>query len=317
MSVFHSALRLAGQVFGRKRLNILIYHQVFEQRNIMRPSEPTAVEFDWQMRLLSRYFTPLSLTEAIAALANDSLPCNGVCVTFDDGYLNNLTVAQPILAKYDIPATVYVATGFSGGTNMFNDRLLDLIGDEHYCTFNLSSVGLGKVSVDSVSHRITLAHQLIMKLKYLHFDDRLAKVDEIYRDNNATEYPAHMMTLSEVKTLQQKGIEIGAHTHDHPILKTLSHAFQNEQLIQSKALLEHNLGTPINHFAYPNGKLNDDYSVDTVGLVKEAGFASAVSTHWGISNAQSDLYQLKRFTPWDNSELKFHLRLRLNQLGLM
>ena len=317
VSVSHKLLALAGKTFGRNRLNILIYHQVFAERDTMRPSEPTAAEFDWQMKLIGEYYTPLSLDEALKGLDSNSLPNNAICVTFDDGYLNNLTVAEPILAKYNIPATIYVATAFSDGVNMFNDRILDLIEDEKFSDFDLTSVELGRVEVSDSASRIALAHRLIGKLKYLHFDDRMTRVDQIYQDNNASEYPARMMSVKDIKSLAETGVEIGAHTRDHPILRTLTLDAQQQQLMDAKQTLENIVNEPIKHFAYPNGKLNDDYSTETVELVKSVGFASAVSTHWGVSDSTSDQYQLKRFTPWDSSELKFHLRLRLNQLGFI
>ena len=36
-----------------------------------------------------------------------------VCVTFDDGYRDNLQFAYPVLKKYEVPFTIYVATSFA------------------------------------------------------------------------------------------------------------------------------------------------------------------------------------------------------------
>ncbi|REL31128.1 polysaccharide deacetylase family protein [Thalassotalea euphylliae] len=314
MALTHQLLAWLGKVFGKKKLNILIYHQVVAQHDVMRPSEPAAKVFDWQMQLVAKYCTPMSLSDAIQALKSDALPANAICVTFDDGYLNNLTVAEPILRKHGVPATVYVATGYSSGSNMFNDRILDLIGDTKRSQFNLSAVGLGEQVVDSNTSRIRLAHKVIGKVKYLHFHQRNEVVDQVYADNKADEKPHRMMTPAQIQELAHKGVEIGAHTQDHPILKSLDVAEQVQQIKVSKQTLEAMLGRPIRHFAYPNGKLNDDYSDDTVGIIEDLGFETAVSTHWGISTKSSDFFQMKRFTPWDTSPIKFHLRMMLNQL---
>lgn len=314
MDFSHRIFQLIGKCLARKRLSILIYHQVLAEFDPMRPSEPTVESFEWQMRLLNKFFTPLSLTQALEAIEKDTLPANAVCVTFDDGYINNLTVAQPILAKYQIPATVYVATGFSDGSNMFNDRILDLIGDEAFQSFDLSDIGLSAEKVSSIEGRLHLAHKVIGKVKYLPFKDRAEKVDTIYQTNNADEYARRMMDVEQIKKLSRTGIDIGAHTHDHPILASLPPEEQHAQLLNSKHLLENIVEQPVSHFAYPNGKLNDDYSNKTVQLVKQAKFASAVTTHWGISTKESDTYQLKRFTPWDTNSFKFHMRLMLNQI---
>ncbi len=314
MPLLHHLLRLLGHYFGKNKLNILFYHQVVSKQDVMRPDEPTAAMFRWQMRLIHKYFTPISITDAVKALEHGNLPDNAICVTFDDGYLNNLTVAQPILSEFNIPATVYIATAFTNEDNMFNDRIIDLIGDTSYSKYDFSSLELGIVNVTDVQSRITLYGQVIAKVKYLHYSAREKAVDLLYLDNRASEYCRRMMNIDEIEQLAGCGVDIGAHTVNHPILRTLTSAVQNEQICESKSALEAIIGRPVVNFAYPNGKLNDDYSEDTVSLVNNAGFTSAVSTHKGVSDAKTDKYQLRRFTPWDKTPLKFHLRLLLAML---
>ena len=63
---------------GEARLSTLIFHRVVPERDAMRPGEPTAAEFDWQMRLLREHFHPLSLEEAVTRLAEGALPRRAV-----------------------------------------------------------------------------------------------------------------------------------------------------------------------------------------------------------------------------------------------
>ncbi len=304
-------LSFGGRLLGRGKLSILIYHQVLAEFDPMRPTEPTAAAFEWQMQLLARYFTPLSLTEAVEHLKNNTLPANAVCVTFDDGYLNNLTVAQPILAKYNIPATVYVATAFSQGNNMWNDRIIDLCGDPKRTELNTTQ---GTTMLHDWPSRLAAAQQLLKQLKYLPVAERLQAVDQLYQLNNATEYAAKMMTPIQVQQLAATGVTIGAHTHNHPILKSLDAKAQQQEILQSKTLLEQLLQQKVEHFAYPNGVAGRDFDEIAVNWVQQAGFTSAVVTDWGYSTASTPLLKLKRFTPWDNQPLKFHLRLLKNYL---
>lgn len=304
--MLHAFLKVAGQLLGRGKLSILIYHQVVATRDPMRPSEPTAAEFDWQMQLLARYFTPLSLDEAVQRLTHGTLPANAVCVTFDDGYLNNLTVAAPILAKYQIPATVYVATAFRHGDNMWNDRIQDLCADPNRLVLKTSE---GDIALGDWPSRIAAAQQLLKKLKYLAVAERLQAVDELYRLNQADEYTPRMMNDSQLQQLAALGVTIGAHTHNHPILKSLDAKAQQVEIEQSKMLLEQILQQPIAHFAYPNGVEGRDFDDVAVQWVAAAGFKSAVMTNWGYSTAATSPLRLKRFTPWDQHPLKFHLRL--------
>jgi peptidoglycan/xylan/chitin deacetylase (PgdA/CDA1 family) len=304
--MLHRLIRLTGSLLSKNKLSILIYHQVLAQPDPMRPGEPTAAVFDWQMHLLNRYFTPLSLNDALHHLKHNTLPANAVCVTFDDGYLNNLTVAQPILAKYGIPATVYVATAFTQGINMWNDRLIHLFANPKTQQLQLDA---DVVPLGNWPDRRSKAAYWLKKLKYLPISQRLEKIAQFYLQNNAVEQAPLMMTAAQIKQLSDCGITIGAHTVNHPILKVMSEAEQREEITQSKQQLESWLAQPVQHFAYPNGAEGIDFDDTAVDIVQQSGFASAVVTNWGVSTAATSPLKLKRFTPWDKTALRFHLRL--------
>lgn len=305
------ALSLTGRLLGRGKLSILIYHQVMATLDPMRPQEPTADTFDWQMRLLSKHFLPLPLHEALKRLSTGTLPPNAVCVTFDDGYLNNLTVALPILQRHAIPATVYVATAYSEGRNMWNDRLYHLFSDPT----RKRLLYAGKpIDFDSWDERISQVATLIAELKYLTPQERDRIIDDLYQENEAKEEAPRMMSPTQVKALSEAGVEIGAHTHRHPILLRISEEEQKQELQQSKSLLEQWTEKPVRHLAYPNGKYGIDFDEHAMNAAKHLGFESAVSTDWGISRGDVNQFRLPRFTPWDQSSLRFQTRLHLNQI---
>ncbi len=83
---------------------------------------------------------------------------------------------------------------------------------------------------------------------------------------------------------------IAAHTVDHSNLPTLSPAQQQFEISQSKTEIEQQLGHSIHHFAYPYGS----YNVETINLVQQAGFSTAVTTLPGILQTNSLLYTLHR-----------------------
>jgi peptidoglycan/xylan/chitin deacetylase (PgdA/CDA1 family) len=311
----HWLLKRTGQIVGRNKLSILIYHQVVKDTDPMRPDNTPADEFRWHMKLLRDYFNPISLAKAAQHLRNRDLPANSVCVTFDDGYLNNLEVAQPILEAFSIPATVFVATGFCNGTNMWNDRLIDLIGDPQMTTVHLNALGMGSVKLSSWESRGKLVDTIIPGLKYQEYCKREKIIDALYLENSAREAARKMMSQDEIALLAQKGVDIGAHTVDHPILKSLAAEEQRRQIAESKQLLEKLTGFPVTGFAYPNGKPGSDYDATTIQLVKETGFEYAVSTTWGISTPNTNRYELNRFTPWDKNPGKFHLRMLRGTMG--
>ena len=57
-------------------------------------------------------FETVKLSSLVSKLKNNECLSNTVCLTFDDGYADNYKKAFPVLKKYNIPATVFVATSF-------------------------------------------------------------------------------------------------------------------------------------------------------------------------------------------------------------
>ena len=102
---------------------------------------------------------------------------------------------------------------------------------------------------------------------------------------------------------------------NHPILKVLPEEQQQQEISRSKQQLEEWLGQSVQHFAYPNGVQGVDFDDTTTEIVIRSGFASAVVTNWGVSDANTPPHLLKRFTPWDKTAARFHLRLVKNMVS--
>jgi peptidoglycan/xylan/chitin deacetylase (PgdA/CDA1 family) len=309
---------LSSVVGGRGpecKLQILIYHRVLNERDALQPSEPTAAEFNWQMELLARHFNPLPLADALDRMQRGNLPPRAVCVTFDDGYRDNLTLALPILDRHGVPATVFVATGFLGGGIMFNDAVLECLRQYPGATLDLSAIGLdADYPLQDTGSRRASFRRLIGQLKYLPAAERDAQVERLVAHTGAALPTDLMMTPEEVAALHRSGVEIGAHTVHHPILLNLEEAQAREEIAQSRAYLQDLLDAPVRVFAYPNGVPGRDYSERDARLVKQLGFAGAVSTASGHSTGSTSPYELRRFTPWDSTPTRFHLRLLRNYL---
>lgn len=300
----------------RQRLTILIYHRVLSERDVLRPGEPDVAEFDWQMELVARAFNVLPLREAIGRLAGGRLPPRAAAVTFDDGYADNLLLALPILRERGVPATVFVATGFLNGGCMFNDAVIEAVRCLPSGPIDLSALEItpkaAPASIVDESDRRALIDALLPYFKHASLErraDLLARV-EAWSPGSC---PADLMMSDEqVRELHSAGVEIGAHTVNHPILRELSPADAQAEIAQSKQYLEGLIGTPVTLFAYPNGRRGEDYDETHVEQVRNLRFAGAVSTHAGAAGAGSDPYQLPRFTPWDRTPGRFAARLALN-----
>jgi peptidoglycan/xylan/chitin deacetylase (PgdA/CDA1 family) len=121
-----------------------------------------------------------------------------------------------------------------------------------------------------------------------------------------------MMSSAQVRGLAAAGFEIGGHTVNHPILARLDDSDAKREIAEGRDRLEAITGTRIRLFAYPNGRPNEDYSRQSVELVRAAGFDGAVSTSRGAARAGSDPFQIPRFTPWQLQPWRFAVQMASN-----
>lgn len=285
-----------------QRLTILIYHRVLAVHDPMRPGEIDAKLFEQQMQFLARHFNVLPLRDAASQLKLCMLPRRACCITFDDGYADNLTVALPILEKYRLPVTVFVATGYLDGGRMFNDSVIDAIANSPKPLLDLEPIGLDRYPLTTIDQKRSSIATILEKLKYQPPDQRSANIVHLVGLSDCGPLPNDiMLTSQQVGELAHRGVEIGGHTVSHTILTTLDDEAAEREISTGKQKLESLTGKPVTTFAYPNGRPHRDYESRHVAMVRKLGFEVAVSTSHGVANAQSDIYQLPRFVPWGRS----------------
>lgn len=101
-----------------ERLPILMYHRVHPEGSPAR-YQVTPEAFEDQLRYLhDAGFYSVKLEDWRTAIATKSpLPGRAVLITFDDGYLDFLIYAWPLLKHYGFSATVFLVTDQIGQTN--------------------------------------------------------------------------------------------------------------------------------------------------------------------------------------------------------
>lgn len=107
---------------------VLMYHSVC--RNAGRDLFNLHVDperFEAQIATLAATYQIVSLTEIGRDIGAGSLRPNTLAVTFDDGYANNLSIAAPVLQKFNVPATLFICTGFLGRDAFWWDQLVNII----------------------------------------------------------------------------------------------------------------------------------------------------------------------------------------------
>lgn len=270
----------------------LMYHRVCddEHANVASGSDflpnreliVSAGAFDQQMAFLAQNYHCLSLPDALHRLKAGRLPERSAVVTFDDGYLDNLTLALPILRKHNVPATIYVATGL-----IEHASVLWWYELEHLVTLQSSL---------SIRWRQRNMHFSMADLA----EKRLAyqKLNRLFKDMSPSEQNDFMSALrgdcqirfnyaSLVLRRHQLCelaadplITIGAHTHHHLVLSRLPDIRLRHEISRSRELLEEWLERPIKHLAYPFGGNQQACKREFVAA-RELGFKSAVTTRLG------------------------------------
>jgi peptidoglycan/xylan/chitin deacetylase (PgdA/CDA1 family) len=300
----------------------------------------TPEHFAEHLEALRKHFFPIPLQQLVQALQNGKIPRRSVVVTFDDGYADNLHNAKLLLERYDIPATVFVTTGYFGYPREFwwdeLERVVlqpGMLPETLYLSINGSAhewkLGAAvhydedacwrhrdwRAWEDAPTPRHSLYYSLWQLLRPLPEDERLKTLDELLTWANADPEgrPTHRtLSLEEVSILGQgELVDVGAHTVTHPMLSTLPAALQRDEIQQSKASLERILGHSVTSFAYPYG----DFTVETVVKVRETGFACACSTLANVVERDTERFQLPRIPvqDWDGEEFAKHVSMWLDR----
>ena len=296
----------------RAKLSIVIYHRVLRETDHFLGGGSDISSFDQQLRYLTRNFNVLHLSDAIKHLRAATLPARAVCITFDDGYADNAEIALPLLQQYGVTATFFVATGFLDGGRMWNDTVIESFRRARRDTIDLRGIGLEQYAVATLEQRRKALFSVIDQFKYLEPATRQSQVDKLAQIIAEKLPDDLMMTSAQVKLLHDHGMEIGGHTVNHPILASTDETTARMEIAQGKARLEAITGAPVRFFAYPNGKPGRDYLPIHVEMISQIGFEAAVSTAWGAARHGDDLFQLPRFTPWDQKEWAYVLRMVRN-----
>ncbi len=294
-------------------LSVLIYHRILQQPDPLMPQEITAHEFRHDMRILASQFHVLDLPEGIRRLKDGTLPPFAVCLTFDDGYRDNCTVALPILQELGLPATFFIATDYLERGRMWNDTLLELLRVWPDTPIDLSDWGVPLLPMHSLEQRRRTLATLFRWMRRIGARGRDELLDRLIRERGGALPDDLMMTERHVRELAAAGMGIGCHTQTHPILTRIDNDQVRREIVDSRQQLQDLIQAPVRYFAYPNGVPCDDYNVQHVDIVKSCGFEAAFSTAWGAARPSSDMFQLPRFTPWDKTGARFTLRLLLSR----
>lgn len=290
---------------------ILMYHRVADVPLDYWGLAVSPARFEEQLAVLRRTRRPLPLTQFVDGLVAGTLPPDAVALTFDDGYVDNLTAALPRLAAADVPATVFLATGFLDRPEPFWwDELARFIlleagpkGFEFAINGQPMRFELGvepPVDEDNTSSvrwsksRRDVLEAIYHPIRLLDEEERqtiMAQLRSTFAKGDDRAGLGRAMTSDEIRALVADGlVTVGAHTVTHPVLPGLDAARRHRELRESKLTCEALAGAPVTQFAYPYGESD----AATREAVKGIGFAFACSTGRAAEVSESDLFALRR-----------------------
>ena len=99
-----------------------------------------------------------------------------------------------------------------------------------------------------------------------------------------------LMTREEWLAWRDAGMDVGSHTRTHARLPDLAPDAAREEIAGSRRELEQALGCEVRHFCYPYGQFGPEHAA----LAREAGYATATTTHRGRVHQGEDPYTLRR-----------------------
>ena len=293
---------------------ILTFHRVNDDDDPFMPALSTAV-FAARMEHIAKHYVVFTVEDLVERLQQGRLPRKALALTFDDGYQDNLTHAAPILARYGLPATIFLTTGYIGTQRVLWFDRLALALKATTCP----EVGLAEglvVSLRSKADRVRALQAALAHLKQIPDGERRRGLDQLLSQLGAGPGDAPkrlMLTWEEVDALRGLGFSIGAHTVSHPILSRLSADEAWEEINGSKLAIEKAIGTPPRAFAYPNGG-SEHYNEAITRLVRQAGFTCAVTTRRGRNTSTTPRLELRRGGPWEHHLPTYALKLAHYQL---
>jgi len=279
---------------------ILIYHRVGD--SIEHSWSHTSIrieDFENQVRYLNSKCHVIPLDELRQYVqGKKSLPKRAVAITFDDGYKDNYLNAYPILKRYNMPATVFLATcHIDTGNLLWDGRVKYAIMNTTLEAFELEELGM--YPLNSPDERKQAYFSIVAKLKEFQEEEKNLLIEKLVA-RLAVDIPGDLgkkvgLSWDEIREMSNNGITFGAHTVTHPILTKLSLEEARKQIVGSKRRIEEEVGKLVTAFSYPNGD-PADFNDDIKQILRQNGFTCAVTVSPHPITPRTDLYEMGRFS---------------------
>ena len=205
-------------------------------------------------------------------------------LTFDDGYRDFRDFAMPVLQRHDVPAALFVTTGFADGTaDLWWEVLERSLAKLEHASIDLGS-GPEALDLSTATAKSEAWRQMFPRLRALP-EPRMRGV--IGGLAVAAGIDSLALTRSECLDWDELAIvaadplvTIGVHTKNHYMLAKWPDDVVIEELTDSRAEIRQRLGVAADHLAYPVGT-PIAAGLREFEIAKELGFKAAWTTRPG------------------------------------
>jgi peptidoglycan/xylan/chitin deacetylase (PgdA/CDA1 family) len=283
-----------------KQAGVLYFHRVLTESDPFYPDDITAAELRSLLLCLKAMFDIVPIEEIDTLPLKQSRP--KLAITLDDGYRDNLTNGLPVFEELDVPVTIFIATAGIEEGILWQDRVLEVLK-----TADASSLTKWSGNVlASTEAKVELGAHLQRDWKYATVKKRDANVASLMKQAGLREddMPRLMLTKDDIIELASHPlVSIGAHTHNHAILTSVTAIDAEIEIRQSIEVLSGITKRKITLFCYPNGALGKDYLPEHADVVSALGCAMSFNTMDGGVPVGVDKLNISRFLPYRKNPL--------------
>jgi peptidoglycan/xylan/chitin deacetylase (PgdA/CDA1 family) len=294
---------------------VLGYHRVVEDYDAAAKTDMPSMlistaMFERHLDVIGRRFRFVGLDEVGESVRN-GVPFDEpvAAVTFDDGYQDVFDNALPILKRKGIPAASFVVTDLIGRTAwQAHDKLYHLI-EKAFTHWTDPRTRLQGVLRDLGLPDSTILRNIEATRSPLHTVSallpNLSRVDML-RVMNRLEWLVGngfvgvppTVSWAALKEMHRDGFIVGSHTRTHVSLPMEPLESTIDELAESKRILEQQLGTSIDHFAYPGGQ----FTPDVVATLERCGYRYAY-TACPHADSRYPALTIERLLLWERSSI--------------
>jgi peptidoglycan/xylan/chitin deacetylase (PgdA/CDA1 family) len=235
--------------------------------------------------------------------------------SFDDGYLDNYTIAYPIFKKYHIPFSIFIASDFVSNKNPFMWWwiLEDVVKEGLPLAFQKYQFFITKEDYALKSKEAVFEETRTFLLQHIDNDkDYFEEKFKVFARQTQCMVP-EIAAWADLKAMALSGLcELGVHTKSHARFANISNAQKCHEIEVCRKQILSETGIASTYFAYPYGSAEDIGSMQGVPeIFAKSGIELALTTIPAELNSDTDPYYIPRIFI-NNSSTSYSLKSRLN-----